>query len=77
LLRLSEWRFAIHRSAAMQVRSDAQHFLVPSISLFFERGLTSLPTTLRCKMASAGNGDFNTSRIYVQPSRGPVKGSKG
>jgi hypothetical protein len=26
----------------------------------------------RCKLASAGNGDFNTSRIYGQLARGPV-----
>jgi hypothetical protein len=32
----------------------------------------------RCsRTASAGNGDFNISRIYGQLSRGPLKGSKG
>jgi hypothetical protein len=31
----------------------------------------------RCKMASAGNGDLNISRIYAQLSRGPLKGCKG
>ena len=36
----------------------------------------SLPTTQRCKIASAGNGDFNTSRIYGQLSRGGFKGLK-
>ena len=30
----------------------------------------------RRKIASAGNEDFNTSRIYGQLSRGPLKGSQ-
>jgi hypothetical protein len=49
--------------------------LVPSVALFPNGDclvLRSLPTTQRCKLASAGNGVFNTSRIYGQPSRGPV-----
>ena len=29
------------------------------------------------QIASAGNGDFNTSRTYGQLSHGPLKGSQG
>ena len=52
----------------------ARHIIARARALLIsERGLISLwslPTTQRCNKASAGNGDFNTSRICGQPSRG-------
>jgi hypothetical protein len=47
--------------------------LVPSVALFPNAFEFMEPADdQRCKMASAGNGDFNMSRIYGQLSRGPL-----
>jgi hypothetical protein len=56
-------------------RSEPQRsVLSPSVAQFPNGliSLWSLPTAQRCKIASAGNGGFNTPRVYGQPSRVPV-----